>query len=147
MFKAIQRIRVEWSHCDPARIIFNPNYYIWMDQGTHRLFEAADFGFGEIVRDRNARGFPLVSSGAEYLSPARYGDVLQLASEVVSLGRTSLRLEHEFSCDDNVVAKGFEIRVFGAVPPDDPDGLIARPLTEKIKTQLSRNEIVVTTIS
>ena len=45
MLKAVQRIRVEWSHCDPARIIFNPHYYIWMDQGAHGLMEAAGFPF------------------------------------------------------------------------------------------------------
>jgi len=43
MFTAIQRIRVEWAHCDAAGIIFNPHYYIWMDNGTHALFRAAGF--------------------------------------------------------------------------------------------------------
>ena len=41
MFTATQRIRVEWAHCDPAGIIFNPHYYLWMDSGTHALLQAA----------------------------------------------------------------------------------------------------------
>ena len=43
MLTANQRIRVEWAHCDPAGIIFNPHYYIWMDSGTHALLQAAGF--------------------------------------------------------------------------------------------------------
>ena len=27
-------IRVEWGHCDPARIVvYNPNFYDWMEHG------------------------------------------------------------------------------------------------------------------
>ena len=47
MLTATQRICVEWAHCDPAGIIFNPHYYIWMDSGTHALLQTAGFGHPE----------------------------------------------------------------------------------------------------
>ncbi|MFQ5660793.1 MAG: hypothetical protein ACE5GZ_10210 [Gammaproteobacteria bacterium] len=28
--------RVDWIHCDPAGIMFYPEYYIWFDQATER---------------------------------------------------------------------------------------------------------------
>jgi 4-hydroxybenzoyl-CoA thioesterase len=146
MFKAVQRIRVEWSHCDPARIIFNPNYYIWMDQGTHRLFEAAGIGYKEMVTGQFFKGFPLVASGAEYMSVVRYGDLLSLTSGVTKLGRTSLRVEHAFECEGELAAKGFEVRVFGNSPPENPDGLIASPLPDDIRQKLSRSDLIDTTL-
>jgi len=41
MLTSTMRIRVEWANCDPAGIIFNPHYYIWMDAGSHALMKAA----------------------------------------------------------------------------------------------------------
>jgi len=41
MLTSTLRIRIEWSNCDPAGIIFNPHYYIWMDAGSHALMKAA----------------------------------------------------------------------------------------------------------
>jgi 4-hydroxybenzoyl-CoA thioesterase len=61
MFTVTQRIRIEWAHCDPARIIFNPHYYIWMDSGTHALLQASGFDFiAETRSSSDFLGCPLV---------------------------------------------------------------------------------------
>jgi len=146
MLCAVQRIRVEWSHCDPAGIIFNPHYFIWMDQGSHRLFEAAGFSFVDEIGRNGYRGCPLVSSGADYLAPVRFGDVIELESQVVSFGNRSFRCEHRFSHDGKTVAKGFEVRVWGMSGAGDPPPLIAVPVPQDIKDMLSRDGIVDTTI-
>ena len=44
-------IRVEWAHCDPATIVYNPHYFDWMDRGVHRLFEAGGFRLEQMVRE------------------------------------------------------------------------------------------------
>ena len=33
-------IRVDWGDCDPAGIVFYPNFYRWMDRGFWLLFES-----------------------------------------------------------------------------------------------------------
>ena len=56
-------IRVEWAHCDPATIVYNPHYFDWMDRGVHRLFEAGGFRLEQMVRaDPGFRGVPLARS-------------------------------------------------------------------------------------
>ena len=34
-------VSVEWGHCDPASIVFYPNFFTWMDQATRHRSEVA----------------------------------------------------------------------------------------------------------
>lgn len=145
MFTAIQRIRVEWAHCDPAGIIFNPNYYIWMDSGSHGLLQSAGFDFIAATRDNHGfRGCPLVASSMEFSRPLYFGDVITLASRVEKFGNTSFVVAHTFTRLDDAepVAQGTEVRVWGYSDPQDPGKLSARPLPANIKGMLSVPETV-----
>ena len=139
MLTARRRIRVEWGHCDPARIIYNPNYYIWMDQGTHHLFEAAGYPFAETVRTTPFRGCPLVASGIEFRHPANYNDVIELSSTVTRFGTKSFTVGHVFRRDGVKLAEGHEIRVWGWSEPEAPERLIAVPVPDEVRTLLSRD--------
>ena len=41
MLKNLLSINVAWGHCDPANIVFYPNYFNWFDQSSHLLFDKA----------------------------------------------------------------------------------------------------------
>jgi len=140
-----QRIRVEWAHCDPAGIIFNPHYYRWMDSGTHALMQAAGFDLiGQIRRDSLFRGFPLVASNMNFRSPLYFGDITTCSSRVERFGNTSFVVAHEFRRDDlpEPVASGSEVRVWGYVDADDPDKLRARAMPDEVRAMLSVDGIV-----
>ena len=101
MFTATQRIRVEWAHCDPAGIIFNPHYYRWMDSGTHALLQAAGFDLiGQTHSDKLFRGCPLVASNMTFRKPLYFGDVVVCSSQVERFGNTSFVVVHEFRRGD-----------------------------------------------
>lgn len=141
MLIASQRIRVEWSHCDPAGIIFNPNYYIWMDHGGHALLAAAGFDFFAAIRDESEfLGCPLVASNMNFKRPIRYGDVIVLHSQVERFGNTSFVLKHEFWLGENCVADGNEVRVWGY--RNELGALRAGPVPEHVKARLSVSKTV-----
>jgi 4-hydroxybenzoyl-CoA thioesterase len=143
MFTVSQRIRVEWAHCDPAGIIFNPHYYIWMDSGTHAMMHAAGFNLAKRVRqDERFRGFPLVASNMAFKRPLYFGDVTVLTSKVENFGNTSFVVSHEFRQGDDPapVASGKEVRVWGYSDPVSPEKLIAQVVPEELKALLSVNE-------
>ncbi|WP_281016786.1 MULTISPECIES: thioesterase family protein [unclassified Minwuia] len=138
MLHATQRIRVEWGHCDPARIIFNPNYYIWMDQGTHGLLEAAGFPFAKLTATPDFRGCPLVASGMDFRSPAFYSDVLLLTTFVERFGTKSFTVRHHFTRDGDLLAEGHEVRVWAVNVPDDPRGMKAIPVPADVRAMLEQ---------
>ena len=143
MLKALQRIRVEWSHCDPAGIIFNPHYYIWMDQGTHRLFEIAGFKMPTEIGVKGFKGLPLVTSGATFHKPVRFGDQIEMISSTSKFGNKSFRMEHNFVHEGALIAEGFEVRVWG--DDNGAGGIKGVPVPQSIKDLLDREETLDTT--
>ena len=149
MFTATQRFRVEWAHCDPAGIIFNPNYYIWMDSGTHALLQAAGFDLiGNTHSDPLFRGCPLVASNMEFKKPLYFGDVTLLTSRVQKFGNTSFVVAHEFCKGDDPlpVASGSEVRVWGYSDPEQPEKLVARKVPEEVRAMLTVGKTVDVTV-
>jgi len=136
------RKRVEWSHCDPAKIIFNPNYYIWMDEASHALLKQAGCDLVEQINDPESRGFPLVNSSADFISPAYYGDTLVLQSSVARFGNKSFTVAHTFMRGDQTLAKGTEVRVCGAIDLQQPEKLKAIAVPDWLKQNLSEERVV-----
>ena len=149
MLTAIQRFRVEWAHCDPAGIIFNPNYYIWMDSGTHALLQVAGFDLvGKTHSDDLFRGCPLVASNMEFKKPLYFGDITVLTSRVEKFGNSSFVVAHEFRRldEEKSVAIGSEVRVWGYSDPDDPKKLVARLIPDDAREMLSIDKTVDVTV-
>ncbi|MCP4470040.1 MAG: acyl-CoA thioesterase [Gammaproteobacteria bacterium] len=149
MLTVTQRIRVEWAHCDPAGIIFNPHYYIWMDSGTHALLRAAGFDLvGQTYSDKLFLGCPLVASNMAFSKPLYFGDITVCSSRVESFGNKSFMVAHEFRQGDNLtpVASGNEVRVWGYADADDPAKLLARAMPEEVRAMLSVEKTVNVTV-
>ena len=111
-------IRVDWGDCDPAGIVFYPNFYRWMDRGFWLLFESQNLTLEALNRRFGVFGGPLVDTRATFVAPARMGDKLTVTSQVDQWSRKSFRLRHEFTCDDTKVASGFETRIWGTRKDD-----------------------------
>ena len=73
---------VDWGDCDPAQIVFYPNFYRWFDAATRHLFEAAGLPWQELFPRYDVVGLPLREAKARFVSPARYGDHLRIESTV-----------------------------------------------------------------
>jgi 4-hydroxybenzoyl-CoA thioesterase len=114
-------VSVSFGDCDPAGIVFYPNYYRWFDAATHAMFE--HFGVGHEVTKRRwgLVGWPLIDTGAQFFQPARAGDRLVIASEVVQASQRSFRIEHRVRAQQaapgELTALGFELRFFGQAEP------------------------------
>lgn len=151
MLTSTMRIRVEWANCDPAGIIFNPHYYIWMDAGSHALMKAAGIDMATAVHgDDNFMGYPLVTSTAQFHSPAMLGDVLTLSTTIAKIGNTSFETRHTFhratnnngndNPSDDLLCSGSEVRVWGGT--DDNNKLIALRVPDQIRDNLAVDKTV-----
>ena len=157
MLTSTLRIRVEWSNCDPAGIIFNPHYYIWMDAGSHALMKAAGIDMAVAAKtDENFMGYPLVTSTAQFHAPAMLGDILTLSTTIAKIGNTSFETSHTFnrtvsdkpgsdnSGADNqtgaLLCSGSEVRVWGGT--DENNTLIALRVPDWIRDTLSVDQTV-----
>jgi 4-hydroxybenzoyl-CoA thioesterase len=112
-FKSKWSFTVEWGHCDPAGIVFNPRFFEYFDWGTWLLFQAA-LGVKphELGKTYGIMGIPLVDAGAKFVGPARFGDVVELTSWVSEFRRSSFDVTHELVVNGALAVEGKETRVW-----------------------------------
>ena len=121
---------VEWGQCDPAGVVFNSRFFEVFDQSTWLLFEAA-LGVKprELAKTFNIIGIPLVDARANFLKPAKFGDIVEITSQVAEFRRSSFEIEHRLSVDGELAVEGGETRVWAARDRINPEkfGAIAIP--------------------
>ena len=130
----VTRFTVEFGDCDPAQIVFYPNFFRWMDAAALHFFRALGVSSW---RDYEARtgilGTPLVDASARFLRPATYGDVLDVRTAVDEWRGRSFVMSHIICRDEAVLVEGREVRVFARRHPDDPARIEAVPAPAEIR--------------
>ncbi|MGE0799488.1 MAG: acyl-CoA thioesterase [Lautropia sp.] len=109
----VTHYRVQFGDCDPANIVYFPNFYRWFDQATHALCEAAGY---ELVHVRSALawvGFPIAEAGARFLRPATINDLLRIETRVREWQPRRFLLEHRILRDDTLLVEGWQTRFIG----------------------------------
>lgn len=125
--------RVEWGDCDPAGIVFNPQFFRWFDHGTTMLYEAAGWPKQEMLKRFGAAGCPLVDTRASFRAPCRYGDDVEITSEIHQIKDRSFDIRHTLAKDGTLCVEGFETRVWTV--PDPERGLKSAPLPAELVTR------------
>ena len=81
---------IRFSHCDPGGIVYFVHFFDMMNGVVEDWFrEAVGLRFDEMHLERRW-GFPIVTTGCEFLRPARLADTLALELSIARLGRSSI---------------------------------------------------------
>jgi 4-hydroxybenzoyl-CoA thioesterase len=110
--------RIEWGDCDPAGIVFNPNFFSFFDHGTTMLYEAAGWPKPVMVEKFGIAGCPLVETRAKFMAPCRYGDDVTITSTIVEIRNSSFDIQHELMKDGKLCVEGHETRVWTRKDPE-----------------------------
>jgi 4-hydroxybenzoyl-CoA thioesterase len=117
-----RQLTIEWGHCDPAGIVFNPRFFEFFDTSSWLLFEAALGVKPEaLVRTYGIIGIALVDARANFLKPAKFGDVVEIVSRVKEFRRSSFDVEHLISIGGEIAVEGGETRVWAVRDKTDPE--------------------------
>ena len=135
MFTHTSRIEVQFGDCDPAGIVYYPTYFRYCDNATAALFAAA---LGSTKRNwlaaYEAAGIPMVDTGARFLAPSTFGDVLEIRSAITELGRSSFGVHHTIGKDGATIAEAHEKRVW--VVRDAGGAIRSAPLPDNVRRAL-----------
>ena len=134
--QCVARRTLAWGECDPAGIIFYPNYYRFMDEATWALFASVGYG-AERMRAEHL-SLPLVDARCEFLSSPKFGDEIELRSQVSRWGRSSFSLAHEFviAADGRLLARGNESRVWCRYEAGPGSPLKSVPIPQDVRAAL-----------
>jgi 4-hydroxybenzoyl-CoA thioesterase len=133
MTTARREIEVEWGHCDPAGIVFNPRFFEWFDAATASLFAHVGLPKAEMVKRYDIVGIPLVETRATFIRPVRFGDRVVIESRIKEFRTSSFTVEHQLLNAGTLSVEGFEVRVWAARDPADPGRIVSRPIPSDLK--------------
>lgn len=114
-------VKVEFGDCDPAQIVYFPNFYRWMDAASRHFFIARGVPpWREMERASGIIGTPLVDAQARFMKPASYGDSLQIDSAIVEWRNKSFVMRHRVRRGEDLLVECTEVRVFARRVDGDP---------------------------
>jgi 4-hydroxybenzoyl-CoA thioesterase len=132
-FISRRKFTIEWGQCDPAGIVFNSRFFEFFDWGTWTLFEAA-LGVKppDLAATFGILGLPLVDAGARFIAPARFGDAVELTSQVSEFRRSSFDVAHQLFVHGAVAVEGRETRVWAGRDPADPSKMKSQSIPPEV---------------
>lgn len=82
--------RIRFSECDPAGIVFYPQYFVLFNDLMEAWIDSLlPGGLAAFVGERRL-GLPIVRLEADFTAISRMGDEVELSLEVLRLGRASI---------------------------------------------------------
>lgn len=85
---------VRFSHCDPAGIVFFPQYLVMLNDVVEAWFcERLGIDYAQLIGPRRI-GMPTVRLECDFVAPGRMGEALTFSLGVERVGGASLALAH-----------------------------------------------------
>ena len=133
MLSNSRQVEIEFGDCDPAGIVYYPNYFRMFDASTAHLFEVA-LGMKKIawIKRFGILGIPVVDTGAKFIKPSRFGDVVTISSTVTAFKRSSFEVVHQLFNDGALAIEGRETRVWVGTDADDPQRLRSMAVPDEV---------------
>jgi 4-hydroxybenzoyl-CoA thioesterase len=133
-FRHVTHFTVEFGDCDPAQIVFHPNFFRWFDAASRHFFAAAGVPlWSELERTTGIIGTPIVDVSARFLRPATYGDAIEVETTIEEWRGKSFVMKHALRRAGELLAEGQEVRIFARRHPDDPKRIQAVPAPDGIR--------------
>ncbi len=126
-------ITVAWGDCDPANIVFYPNYFRWFEIGTTELFASVGLDLPEMYKAEGILGIPILDAGANFKCPSRFRDVITIESEIEKWGNSSFRVAHKIFNGGKQTVTGFELRGWVVVDESHASGIRTVPIPQAIR--------------
>jgi 4-hydroxybenzoyl-CoA thioesterase len=132
--QVIHTVRVEFGDCDPAGIVWFPNFFRWIDAASRHFFaERGVPRWEETAQTLGVIGTPLVDTHAKFMKTASYGDTLHIHTSIAEWRGKSFVQRYRIHRGDDVIMECDEVRIFAGRREDDPTGIRALAIPDEIR--------------
>ena len=114
----IYTVHVEFGDCDPAGIVWFPNFFRWIDAASRNFFTQCGVPrWEETNRTLGIIGTPLVDTHSRFLKTASYGDTLAVHVAVKEWRDKSFVQTYRITREDaqgqpDLIMECEEVRIF-----------------------------------
>ena len=135
----VHTVDVTFGDCDPAGIVFFPNFSRWMDTASLSFFMQCGVPpWRELEKTRGIVGTPLLEINTKFMKSATYGETLIVHTHVEEWRAKVIVQMHRITRaradgGDDVICEGREVRAFVKRDAEDRDRLRAIAVPEDIR--------------
>ena len=97
--------RVLYADTDKMGVVYHGTYFRWFEAGRGAFMRCRGLSYDALEND--GIQLPVVEANAMYVRPARYDNVLEVATWIGDLGGAQVRFEYVISCADEVLVRGY----------------------------------------
>ncbi len=133
-------VRVEFGDCDPAGIVWFPNFFRWIDAASRYFFsECGVPRWEETAKSIGIIGTPLVDTHTRFLKTASYGDTLLIRTQITEWREKSFVQTYKVvrarpDGEEDVILECEEVRIFASKREDGKNGIRAVLIPLEIRT-------------
>ena len=129
-------VQVQFGDCDPAGIVFFPNFSRWMDAASLHFFMSCGVPpWRELVKTTGIVGTPLLEIHTKFFKPATYGETIEVHTSIAEWRDKVFIQRHEVRRGADLLCEGLETRAFVVRPEGQPDRIKAIPIPADIKAR------------
>ncbi len=127
-------VTIQFGDCDPAGIVFYPNFQRWMDASSLSFFMQCGVPpWRELVKTRGIVGTPLLEIATRFVTAATYTEELTIETSVEEWRAKVFVQRHVVRRGETLICEGRETRAFVRRDADNPDRLRAIAIPEDIR--------------
>jgi 4-hydroxybenzoyl-CoA thioesterase len=132
-------VRVEFGDCDPAAIVWFPNFFRWIDAASRHFFAQCGVPrWEDTTKTLGVIGTPLVDTHTKFLKTASYGDTLLIRTQITewrdkSFVQTYKIVRARPDGEEDVILECEEVRIFAAKREDGKNGIRAVPIPPSMR--------------
>ena len=113
MKEIVYVVKVEFGDCDPAKIVWFPNFFRWIDAASRHFFiQCGVPTWTETEKTLGVIGTPLVDTKAKFIATATYGDELHFHTSITEWRTKSFVQSYRVTKGDAVIMECEEVRIF-----------------------------------
>ena len=135
----VYTLRVEFGDCDPAGIVWFPNFFRWIDAASRNFFTQCGVPrWEETTRTLGVIGTPLVDTHSRFLKTASYGDTLAVHVTVKEWRDKSFVQAYRITREDaqgqpDLIMECEEVRIFATARNDGKNSIRAVAVPASIR--------------
>ena len=106
-------VTIQFGDCDPAGIVFYPNFLRWMDAASLNFFTVCGVPpWRELEQSRGIVGTPLLEVSVKFMRAATYPERIEVHTRVEEWRAKVFVQHHAVLRGDEVLCEGRETRAF-----------------------------------
>ena len=110
--------KIRFHHCDPAGIVFYPQFFYLLHEAQEDFF--AHIGFPEHDMINAGHGVPIVDLKTRFLGMCRNGDDININLTLSKLGHSSIAMDYDIIGSGQVRLRASGVVVYSTVPAGKP---------------------------